>query len=158
MKLKILFTSTTIALAGWFALASAGAFNGSALAGDQASSGYRVAQNEEHPGHEIQRGHDRDDEWYQGQRGHWTQDHNRWQWQGAQGDEWYQGQRGHWYSEPNGWQFGSDGLVCNAQGRNCRKGGYIPPNGAGMVSRNHPNAYWACDSEGHHCHWARLPR
>src|SRR6185312_8032511 len=32
---------------------------------------------------------------------------------------------------------------------------HIPPNGEGMINRRNPNFYWACDSEGHHCHWAR---
>lgn len=32
---------------------------------------------------------------------------------------------------------------------------YVPPNGEGMINRRNPNFRWACDSEGHHCHWAR---
>ncbi|MGD0289226.1 MAG: hypothetical protein ABSC63_06185 [Candidatus Binataceae bacterium] len=32
--------------------------------------------------------------------------------------------------------------------------GYIPANGEGMLNPRNPNLYWACDSEGHHCHWA----
>jgi len=32
--------------------------------------------------------------------------------------------------------------------------GYVPANGQGMVNPNNPNLYWACDSDGHHCHWA----
>jgi hypothetical protein len=32
--------------------------------------------------------------------------------------------------------------------------GYVPRNGQGMVDRRNPNLYWACDSDGHHCHWA----
>ena len=32
---------------------------------------------------------------------------------------------------------------------------YIPPNGEGMTNNRNPSLYWACDSEGHHCHWAR---
>jgi hypothetical protein len=155
MKIKTLLTGTTLALAGWFALASAGTLQNRSL------PGYQVAQNDEH-GNQERRGHDRKgwDEWYQGQRGRWQHENNGWQWRGApgEGDEWYQGQRGHWYQEPNGWQFGSSGMICNAQGRNCHQGGYIPPNGEGMVSRQNPNQYWACDSDGHHCHWARRSR
>ncbi len=30
----------------------------------------------------------------------------------------------------------------------------IPANGQGMVDPRHPGLYWACDSDGHHCHWA----
>ena len=33
--------------------------------------------------------------------------------------------------------------------------GYIPPNGQGMIDPRNPNFYWACDSQGHHCRWAR---
>ena len=32
---------------------------------------------------------------------------------------------------------------------------HIPPNGQGMINRRNPNLYWSCDSDGHHCHWAR---
>jgi hypothetical protein len=31
----------------------------------------------------------------------------------------------------------------------------IPADGQGMINRRNPNLYWACDSGGHHCHWAR---
>ena len=29
-----------------------------------------------------------------------------------------------------------------------------PRNGQGMTNRSNPNLYWACNSQGHHCHWA----
>ena len=32
--------------------------------------------------------------------------------------------------------------------------GSFRSNGEGMVNRRNPNLYWACDSDGHHCHWA----
>jgi hypothetical protein len=32
--------------------------------------------------------------------------------------------------------------------------GYRPANGEGMVNRQNPNLYWACDSDSRHCHWA----
>jgi len=32
--------------------------------------------------------------------------------------------------------------------------GYVPANGQGMVDPRNPNLYWACDSDGHHCHWS----
>jgi hypothetical protein len=35
------------------------------------------------------------------------------------------------------------------------RGQYLPPDGQGMISRRNPNFYWACDGDGHHCHWAR---
>jgi hypothetical protein len=31
----------------------------------------------------------------------------------------------------------------------------VGPNGEGLINRRNPNFFWACDSEGHHCHWAR---
>jgi hypothetical protein len=31
----------------------------------------------------------------------------------------------------------------------------IPSDGQGIINRRNPNLYWACDSGGHHCHWAR---
>jgi hypothetical protein len=130
MKVKTLLTGTTLALAGWFALASASTLKSPAL------PGYQVAQNEQHERNQGQRGHDGKNP----------------------GDEWYQGQQGHWSQEKNGWQFQSQGLVCNSQGRNCRQGGYIPPNGQGMVNRQNSNLYWACDSDGHNCHWAQRSR
>jgi hypothetical protein len=40
-------------------------------------------------------------------------------------------------------------------GYNYRRYRYVPENGQGMVNPRHPNLYWACDSDGHHCHWAR---
>jgi len=42
----------------------------------------------------------------------------------------------------------------NAPGYAYGERGYIPPNGSGMIDRQNPNLYWACDSDGHHCHWA----
>jgi len=30
----------------------------------------------------------------------------------------------------------------------------LPANGEGMINQRNPNLYWACDSQGHHCHWA----
>ncbi len=49
-----------------------------------------------------------------------------------------------------GWSHNRDRGYYNPNaGRN------IPENGEGMISRRNPNYYWACDSHGHHCHWAR---
>lgn len=31
----------------------------------------------------------------------------------------------------------------------------LPADGQGMINRRNPNLSWACDSDGHHCHWAR---
>jgi hypothetical protein len=159
MRGKILLTGAVLAWLGWFAL---GPMNQVLAAGPQA--GYQVAQNEHHNGHHNEAGwdhhnKDHDNEWYQGQQGRWSQGPNhKWQWQSRDGNDWYWGQRGHWYKEQNGWQFGSAGLVCDNNGRNCRYGRYLPPNGQGMVNRKNPNLYWHCDSEGNHCNWARRPR
>jgi hypothetical protein len=143
------------ALVGWFALASASTINGSS-AGYQSPAGVQVAQMEPAQPYPWPPKHG-DYQWYQGQRGHWYKDHDRWVWRGVEGNQWYMGQRGHWYQEKHGWQFGSDALVCNNQGRDCRWRGYLPPNGEGMVNRGDPSMFWACDSQGHHCHWARRP-
>jgi len=98
-------------------------------------------------------------DWYQGQEGQWHRGPNgNWEWHGKGGNDWYWGQKGHWYKEKNGWQFASQAVVCNAQGHDCRRGRYLPPNGEGMVNGKNPGLYWACDSEGHHCHWAPRPR
>jgi hypothetical protein len=32
--------------------------------------------------------------------------------------------------------------------------GNLPANGEGMIDPTNRNLYWACNSEGHHCHWA----
>jgi hypothetical protein len=31
---------------------------------------------------------------------------------------------------------------------------YHPADGEGMRDPRNPNVFWACDSDGHHCHWA----
>jgi hypothetical protein len=64
------------------------------------------------------------DDWYQGRRGQWIQQHNAWRFRdrdrneyrqygnswrwynGANQDhDWYQGRRGHWYQQQNSWRF-----------------------------------------------------
>jgi hypothetical protein len=155
MQARTLLKGTALALVGWFALAPVNMVR----AGSPQPS-FQVAQNEHYNGHlgpawNNKKDHD---EWYQGQRGRWYRGKDKeWQWRGDHGDQWYQGQQGHWYKENNGWQFGSDGLVCNNQGRDCRKSRYLPPNGQGMVNRKNPNLYWKCDGDGNHCNWARRP-
>ncbi len=117
MKVRTLGVGTVIALVGWFALTPINIVKAAARSGEQ------LAQNEEHAKRQGQQwqGHDKDDQWYQGQRGHWYQDRKqKWQWRGAKGDEWYQGQQGHWYDLGsgwlgNGWQFQSTDLICNNQ-------------------------------------------
>jgi hypothetical protein len=64
------------------------------------------------------------DDWYQGRRGQWIQQHNAWRFRDRDGNEyrqygnswrwynganqdhdWYQGRRGHWYQQQNSWRF-----------------------------------------------------
>src|SRR5579864_6572352 len=124
MKGKILLTGSVVLMAGWFALASGSTFQSSAYAGDQSIAGSAFAQNDQQQDHRAER--DRGHQWYQGQQGRWQRNHGRWEWRGAQGDQWFMGEPGHWYDEGNGWQFGSQGTVCNNQGRDCRQGCNVP--------------------------------
>jgi hypothetical protein len=64
------------------------------------------------------------DDWYQGRRGQWIQQHNSWRFRDRDGSEyrqhgnswrwyngvnqdndWCQGRRGHWYQHQNSWRF-----------------------------------------------------
>ena len=64
------------------------------------------------------------DDWYQGRRGQWIQQHNAWRFRDRDGNEyrqygnswrwyneanqdhdWYQGRRGRWYQLQNSWRF-----------------------------------------------------
>ena len=161
MNLKVSITITTFALIGWIAIASANPFTDPVRGGGQNLTGSQLAQDDhkrnDHEGMHPEK--EKTWDWYQGQRGQWhkDRDNNQWRWRGADNDQWYQGHPGHWYQEQNGWQFATPDLICNNAGRNCRRGGYLPPNGEGMVSRGNPRMFWHCDSEGHHCDWARRP-
>ena len=79
MKVRILVVGTTLALTGWFALASASSLKPSSVPGEAVIQNEQIAQNEE-------RRERNDDEWYQGQRGHWHQEPNGWQWRGDRDD------------------------------------------------------------------------
>ena len=51
-----------------------------------------------------------EDDWYQGQRGHWVHQGKKWRWESTHGDEWYEGKQGHWYQDRKGWHWiGNDG-------------------------------------------------
>jgi len=117
MKTRTLLSGAALALAGWFVLAPARMVQSASL------PSYQVAQAQRY-----------------------------------ENDQWYQGQQGHWYKEKNTWQFRSAGLVCDNQGRHCSKGRPLPPNGEGRVNPQDPRQYWACNRKGHHCHWAPRPR
>jgi hypothetical protein len=157
-----LLTAAVFVLTASMMPASAENMSNVAVRPQQSSSGYLIlAQDEHHERHSEEHHHNQislADEWYQGQRGHWYRENNRYVWRGAQGDEWYHGQRGHWYKQRNGWQFASERVVCDNSCRNCRPGRYLPPNGEGMLNPENSNVCWSCDSEGHHCHWARRSR
>jgi len=64
---------------------------------------------------------------------HHDQHHHEWRWQ------W---EKDHYraYHNENRYAYGNRAL---------------PANGEGMINQRNPNLYWACDSDGHHCHWAR---
>jgi hypothetical protein len=144
-----------MAVTGWIALAIVGIARAASAADGAIDSGVYYS---EFNGAGPNAGDILFVDWYQGQEGQWHRGPSgEWNWHGNRGNEWYWGQRGHWYKERNGWQFGSDGLVCNNNGRDCRRGRYLPPNGEGMVNKKHPNLYWHCDSNGNHCDWARRP-
>ena len=51
-----------------------------------------------------------ENDWYQGQQGHWERHGKKWRWESTHGDEWYQGKQGHWYQDKKGWHwYGNDG-------------------------------------------------
>ncbi len=156
MNFRTMFAAATFALAGSIGIGWANSTVGPTRGVVPALGGYQLAQDEHNERHRDQH---RQWDWYQGQRGHWDRDkdNDQYRWRGDEGDQWYQGQRGHWYQEQEGWRFGTAGIICNNQGRNCRQGGYLPANGEGMVSRTNPRMFWHCDSEGHNCNWARRP-
>lgn len=157
MQRRGLLAVTAVAIVGWLAIAIVGVRGAASAADSSIGGGELYYSNFNGPSQNWRDIHHVD--WYQGQEGKWHRGPDKkWEWRGSRGNEWYWGQRGHWYKENNGWQFGSDGLVCNANGRDCRYGRYLPANGEGMVSRSNPNLYWQCDSGGHNCHWARRPR
>jgi Ni/Co efflux regulator RcnB len=78
-----------------------------------------------------------EDDWHREGHQEWNRDHDR--------DRDRDGDRNWSYSDPG---YRSYPNYANRRG-------YIAPNGEGMINRRNPNFYWACDSEGHHCHWAR---
>jgi hypothetical protein len=76
----------------------------------------------------------------------------------ALADEWHH--RGHdeWREHRDGdrddawrWRHDHEGDRNDAWRGGWYRGGR---NGQGMINRSNPNLYWACNSQGHHCHWA----
>jgi hypothetical protein len=64
-----------------------------------------------------------------------------------EGGGYYRQPYGNGYGEPDG----DEGYPRNLPNYGYNSNGSIN----GMVNPRHPGLYWACDSQGHHCHWAR---
>ena len=77
---------------------------------------------------------------------HWRH-HHGWRWERQH--DYY---RAYPYAAPPAYSYAPGYAYPNRPYRGYR---YIPENGEGMVNPRHPGLYWACDSDGHHCHWAR---
>jgi Ni/Co efflux regulator RcnB len=76
-------------------------------------------------------------------------DHHAWQWHDHDRDRDHHHDRDRHYDHGRNYHPGyRPGYAYGNRGRS------IPPNGQGLVNQRNPNLYWACDSEGHHCHWA----
>jgi hypothetical protein len=69
--------------------------------------------------------------------------HHEWRWEREH--DYY---RAYPYAAPPAYSYAP------GYGYNYRRYRYVPENGQGMVNPRHPNLYWACDSDGHHCRWA----
>jgi hypothetical protein len=83
----------------------------------------------------IDRDRDHDRDWRWQRDGRWSRDYDRdWRW-----DRYEDHYRA--YPHAPGYAYGQRG--------------YLPRNGQGMINPRNPNLFWACDSDGHHCHWAR---
>ena len=104
-------------------------------------------------------GHDRG--WHRGwdKHGGWD-DHRGRGWGGHEDEEeeeehehrgYYRQPYGYRYQQPYGYSYPAPYRYGYGQ----RYGYGIPRNGAGMINPRHPGLIWACDSQGHHCHWAR---
>lgn len=96
-------------------------------------------------------GHDRG--WHRGWDNHpgW-ENHRGYGWGGNEDEEDEEEEEEHehegYYQQPYGYGYQPYGYG--------RRYGYgLPRNGAGMVNPRHPGLVWACDGDGHHCHWAR---
>jgi hypothetical protein len=77
---------------------------------------------------------------------HWRH-HHAWRWERQH--DYY---RAYPYAAPPAYSYAPGYAYPSRPYRGYR---YIPENGEGMVNPRHPGLYWACDSDGHHCHWAR---
>ena len=114
------------------------------------------------PGRALAHDHDEDHDG-EGWRGHDRGWHRGWDdnrgWNNYRGQNWGENEdeeeeeeheNGGYYQRPHGYGYQPYGY-----GYRQRYGYGFPRNGAGMVNPRHPGLIWACDSQGHHCHWAR---
>lgn len=76
---------------------------------------------------------------------HYRGDRHRHEWRWEHHNDYY---RAYPYSAPPAYSYAP------GYGYGYRRG-YIPENGEGMINPRHPGLFWACDGDGHHCHWAR---
>ncbi len=173
MNFRIIVIAASFVVMGSVAMALANPQVGNVPGTTAVQTNVQLADNDSHPNDHGNEAWD----WYQGERGHWRQDKGsgKWRWFRAKEAsehrdnddamrhdndrpwDWYQGHKGRWQNEHGSWHFRSQDLVCNNNGTNCRRGAEIPPNGEGMVSVRNPKWFWHCDSEGHHCKWAKRP-
>ena len=83
--------------------------------------------------------HDRDD-------GH----HHEWRWDRDHDGDYHHAWRWDWdHDHYRAYPYAPSAYPNGYRYRN------LPENGQGLVNSRNPNLYWACDSDGHHCHWAR---
>jgi Ni/Co efflux regulator RcnB len=85
------------------------------------------------------------DDWHHHDQDHHDRDHHASQWHDHDRD------RNHGYDHDRNRDYNHAYRPGYGYGN---RGRSIPPNGQGMVNARNPNLYWACDSDGHHCHWA----
>jgi hypothetical protein len=96
--------------------------------------------------------------------------HNGWYNHGSGNNGWYnhrvegedeeEEHEGRGYYQPPNYGHGYQGSEDEGYGYGNRYGyGYgrqlLPRNGQGMINPRNPSLVWACDSQGHHCHWAQ---
>ena|SRR5712671_3097924 len=105
-------------------------------------------------------GHDRG--WHRGWEKHGGWDNHRGRGWGGNEDEEEEEEHEHqgYYRQPYGYRYQQQPYrysypAPHRYGYRQRYGYGIPRNGAGMINPRHPGLIWACDSQGHHCHWAR---
>ena len=74
---------------------------------------------------------------------------------GGDGDEEEEDEGGGYYQQPYGYGHGEPDGDEGYGGNQPDYGSTWNGSSNGWVNRRHPGLVWACDSHGHHCHWAR---